>query len=365
MGINARLLYSPEVRGWNRYTINLISELSQLDVALYLYTDRPIDPFYLSKLRPGSFQIRQSKPMNYFVWQEFWLGKNCIQDGVDVFHSPSHYGLPRGGRYKKILTLHDAIDQNFYSPAQSIFTRWSPFALKIYYNQWIARQRANLFITVSQFSKNDLINAFSLEDKKIRVIYEAADSVFHLATSANEPSKAISNHLIAAKYVLYVGGLERRKNLPFLIDAFSSAQLKDTDLVIVGAGSSAHLPTSDSRIKFLGFVSDPDLAALYSRAQCFVLPSLYEGFGLPLCEAMACGCPTLAAQSSCLPEILGSGGESFPLTEKSRLIELLKKIASDSGFRESLRERARERSKHFSWKNTASETLSAYQSLLN
>jgi glycosyltransferase involved in cell wall biosynthesis len=117
------------------------------------------------------------------------------------------------------------------------------------------------------------------------------------------------------------------------------------------------------RLRLLGWVDDADLPALYAGALAFVHPSEYEGFGLQLCEAMAVGCPVLAARATCLPEVLGSGGETFGLDSADELAELLRRVASEPEFRERLARRARVRAADFSWRRTAEETLAVYREI--
>jgi glycosyltransferase involved in cell wall biosynthesis len=118
------------------------------------------------------------------------------------------------------------------------------------------------------------------------------------------------------------------------------------------------------RVRLLGWVDDADLPALYSEALCFVYPSKYEGFGLQLCEAMAVGCPTLAANATCLPEILGAGGETFRIDSSDELSNLLRRICDEEEFRARLSRRASSRSKEFSWHGTAVETMKVYTDII-
>jgi glycosyltransferase involved in cell wall biosynthesis len=118
-----------------------------------------------------------------------------------------------------------------------------------------------------------------------------------------------------------------------------------------------------NRLHLLEWVDDEDLPALYAGALCFAYPSMYEGFGLQLCEAMAVGCPTLAARATCLPEVLGNGGETFALDDPGELATLLRRVAEDPAFRADLSSRARARSADFSWRQAAEQTAAVYRSL--
>jgi glycosyltransferase involved in cell wall biosynthesis len=172
--------------------------------------------------------------------------------------------------------------------------------------------------------------------------------------------------------VFYVGGWEGRKNVPFLVRAFTAAQLSDTDLLLAGGtqveiGEMTALATSlgvANRMRLVASVPDEDLPALYAEALCFVYPSVYEGFGLQLCESMAVGCPTLACRATSLPEVLGEGGDTFESADPGELTRLLQRIARDGSYRDSLAQRAERRGREFSWPQTARDTVAVYGNLV-
>jgi glycosyltransferase involved in cell wall biosynthesis len=372
VGINARLLRDPTMRGWNRYTVNLLAELSQRGVKLVLYTDQPVHPAHLARLAPDSFRVVQSSPMRYVMWEQIWLPRQSTRDRIDVLHSPYNYSLPWSSHCPRVLTLHDAIGTVYYRAQARWKDRLSPGSLKSRLHEWVAKSRADRIITVSNHSRRDLIEALGIPESKIAVIYEAAEPRFSQRVSADAIEHARRKYELPQRYVFYVGGWEQRKNVPFLVRAFAAARLDGVKLVLGGgnyderaalAGLARELGISD-RVTMLGWIDDDDLPAIYSGAICFVYPSEYEGFGLQLCEAMATGCPTLAARATSLPEVLGIGGETFSLNSPGELSELMRRVSSDDGFRKALSERAHERAGEFSWAETARQTLSVYESLL-
>jgi glycosyltransferase involved in cell wall biosynthesis len=371
IGFNGRLLSDATLRGWNRYTINLLRELAAYDVHLFLYTDRPLHPNHLSVLQPGSYTVRESGPMRFIRWLEFWLPQQCRIDQLDVLHSPFNYGLPFSSPCRRVLTLHDAVDQIYYGRDVPFLARLRPAALRMTYLNWTARVRSHRVITVSHHAKADLVAAFGLPPGKITVTYEGADEKFHQPLSEDRVGTVARKHGIESPYVFYVGGWEKRKNMPFLLKAFAAAQLPQVKLALAGGKAAERheiiaLARSfgiADRVQLLEFIPDEDLPFLYRGALCFVYPSEYEGFGLQLCEAMAVGCPVLAAQASCLPEILGNGGETFPLDDVGPLAELLKRLFHDASFRATLADRAAIRGAEFSWSKMAAETMSVYRNL--
>ncbi len=372
VGFNARLLASPDLRGWNRYTTNLLAALPAQGVQLVLYSDRPLHESHLARLPAGSFETRVAPRMRYSVWEQHWLPRQCRRDRIDVLHTPFHFGLPWRSPCPRVLTLHDAIDQAYYAKRTPSRARWTPSALRDRWYQWSARVCAERIITVSTHAKGDLVSVLGLPESKITIIPEAADPRFHAPIASEDRVRVRERYGLTQLYVFYVGGWEERKNLPFLIRAFGAAGIHGVELVLAGGRDDQRAALDAlaaeygmaARVRLLGWVEDADLPALYAEALCYVNPSEYEGFGLQLCEAMAVGCPTLAARATSLPEVLGSGGETFDLTNTDALMELLRRVAKDSSYRAELAQRARERSHDFSWSRTAERTAAVYRELL-
>ncbi len=371
VAFNARLLTSPTLRGWNRYTINLLVELPPLGVEIFLYSDRPLHESHLAKLPKDSYQVRIAPLMRYISWEQYWLPKQCEKDKIDILHCPFNFGLPWSSPCPRVLTLHDAIDLVYYSQSKTWQQQFNFAERQTRMYHWIARNRADCIITVSQYSKKDLVKHLHIPEQKITVIYEAADARFHKPITQAERLQVRSRYDLNHPYIFYIGGWEKRKNLPFLVHAFAQANLNKVDLVLAGGKDeqcttlvqlAESLGIADC-LKLLGWVDDADLPALYAEAVCFVYPSQYEGFGLQLCEAMAVGCPVLAAKATCLPEVLGDGGETFRLDNSSELEELLIRVCTKQILREEFSDRAKQRANYYSWFNTAIATHNIYLNL--
>jgi hypothetical protein len=345
--------------------INLLSELGSLGMDLFLYSDRPLHPDQLDRLAPLTYKVRLSGSMRYPVWEQYWLPRQCRADRIDILHSTHNFGLPWFSSCPRVLTLHDAIF-HVHNPgfAGHFGDRW---------RHWTARRSANHIITVSEHSKTDLVDRLRIPPDRITVTHEASDPMFQRPVSTGARKRVRARYDLGRRYIFYTGGWESRKNVPFLLRAFAAASLASTDLVLAGQPDGdvrknietavAELNIGD-RVRLLGWVSDEVLPALYSDALCFVYPSRYEGFGLQLCEAMAAGCPVLAARATSLPEILGSGGETFSLDDPAELISLLRQIAGDGEFRQQLVRRAAARSATLHWRFTAERTIGVYEILL-
>lgn len=371
VGFNARLLASPDVRGWNRYTVNLLAELPGQGVRPVLYADRPPHPDHLARLPQGSYDVRVAGVRPYAAWEQVWLPRACRRDGVAVLHAPANFGLPWSSPCPRVLTLHDAIDQVYYAPRQSARRRWSAGAVRARLAHWSARTRAERVITVSDHARGDLVGRLGVPAWKVRVTPEAADPAMARPVTAENRGGVRARHRLGRPYVFYVGGWEPRKNVPFLVRAFAEAGLDGVDLVLAGGSDAEGPPLAElartlgvaDRFRAIGRVSDADLPALYAEALCFAYPSEYEGFGLQVCEAMAAGCPVLASRATSLPEVVGGGGETFALDSPAELAGQLRRVHHDPAYRAGLVRRARARSADFSWRATAEATAAVYREL--
>ena len=307
--------------------------------------------------------------MNYLRWEQAWLPRQCAEDEIKVFHSPIHYGLPIMTRAKCVLTLHDAIDEVYYAP-------------KLREKSWnqirsgmmcaASRRRADHIITVSHYSKRELVRHFKFQPDSVTAIYEAADSRFRKNPPPEERVRVRAKYGLPRRFVFYVGSLEPRKNLVFLLNGLAASESPSLSVVIGGRGNKAEIDAlraaaRDLKIQdqvfLIGRVDDDDLPAIYSEAEAFTYPSEYEGFGLQMCEAMSAGCPVFASNASCLPEILADGGETFPLSHVEPLAALLRRNHMETDYRESMKIKAEKRSRFFSWEKAALETCSLYEQL--
>src|SRR5262249_50972466 len=155
VAFNARLLVAPTLRGWNRYTVNLLAQLPALGVELFLYGDRPLHESHLARLPEGSYQVRIGA-MRYPLWEQYWLPRQCERDRVDLLHCPLNFGLPLWSPCPRVLTLHDAIEQVYYAPKQSWRESLRPAALSARLYHWVARRSADHVLTVSEHARGDL-----------------------------------------------------------------------------------------------------------------------------------------------------------------------------------------------------------------
>jgi len=311
--------------------------------------------------------------LGYKPWRMLvWLGQmgrisfeRLIPD-AELFHAAEHLLLPIRG-CPTVLTVHDLIFRHLpehHKPLNRWYLRW---ALPLYC------RRADRVIAVSEATRQDLLGAYDLPPEKVRVIHEAAAPRFR-PTSDAEQAEVRARYGLPARYLLFVGTLEPRKNLTRLLRAWTALRRRGEvpPLVLVGARGwlidafFAALERSACREDVIlpGYVADGDLPAVYGGATAFVFPSLYEGFGLPPLEAMACGTPVACSNVSSMPEVVGDAAVTFDPRDGAAMTEALRRIVRDADLRAELRTRGVQRAAQFSWARAARETVALYRELL-
>ncbi len=292
------------------------------------------------------------------LWTMTSLSKKLFTDRgkIDVFFSPTHY-LPFFTFCPSVITILDLSYIHF----PQLFKKKDLYQLKYWGGRSI--KQASKVITISQSSKNDIIKYYGVPGSKVEVVYPGI----------KEMNKKTSEYVrlkykIEGDYILFVGTLQPRKNVTKLIEAFSNISISkypNISLVIVGKKGWLYedilsAPSKfkvEDRVKFLDFVPDSDLPSLYKNAVCFVLPSLYEGFGLPVLEAMQHGCPVITSSVSSLPE---AGGDAALYVDPENSMDIAEKIElviKDKTLREKMIEKGYEQVKKFSWDKSAKKTL--------
>lgn len=215
-------------------------------------------------------------------------------------------------------------------------------------------------LTVSEFSRTELGERFGIPARKLRVVVEGGEHILRVAPDASAISRFGLNR---RPYVLAVSSMAAHKNFRLVLDAIAKLDEPPFDIAIAGGANSrvfgvAGLVESD-RVKWLGYVSDEELRALYESAMCFVFPSLYEGFGIPPLEAMTCGCPVLAARAASIPEVCGDAAVYFDPRNADELAAQLMRVAGDAALRAELAAKGRQQAAKFSWEKAACQVLAA------
>lgn len=296
------------------------------------------------------------------TWPNLQLPEAGQRAGLDLVHVTTPYGSFRRTGFKKIVTICD-VTPLLFPEAHGKMNVWH----HRYILPLILRQ-ADHIITISEASKRDIVRLYRIAEEKISVTLLAADRRF--GQSASPPEEMIPER----PYILNVGTLEPRKNLPCLLRAFALARRKGLPhrLVVTGASGWGASPLArlidelelHADVTFTGFIGDDELPGLYAGADFFVYPSLYEGFGLPVLEAMASGTPVITSNVSSLPEVAGTAALLIDPRSHEEISSAMLRLASDVELRNSMREQVRIQAARFSWERTADETWSVYKKVL-
>jgi glycosyltransferase involved in cell wall biosynthesis len=363
IGIDARLL-SEDLTGIGRYTSELSRCLVRKDDEYFFYSPTPMLPNALESdgtrvhFRAAHCRRRISK----MLWSQTALPLWAKTDRLDVFWGTTHrlpQFLPKS--IAKVVTIHDLVwkhaGDTMRPLSQSLDSRLMPQAIKL----------ADLIIAVSKNTAEEINAEFPAARNKVRVVYPGV-TIFRQESNFS----SLSSFGIVRPYFLFVGTLEPRKNLRRLLQAFSRLPVESrsqVQCVIAGGRGWGGVDVKTLVKEFglekdvisVGFVSDSQLVTLYSNARFLAMPSIYEGFGLPILEAMSFGTPVLASQTSAMPEVVGDAGlliDPFNVNDISANLHLL---LHNDAVRSQLAEQTRKNAARFSWIKAANETMSVFK----
>lgn len=287
---------------------------------------------------------------------------------IDLFHSP-HFMLPLVRPCAAVVTLHDVIylacKEDLPSAAGRLYYRWMTAA---------AARMADRIITVSEFSKSDIVRRLDADPDKIDVIYSGVSPVFQRIGDSGLLEAVRRRYRISRPFILYAGIYKPRKNHAGLLRAFRELRANgiDAELVIAGPmnGGEAGLKRLTREleiaeaVKLTGSVSDSELCALYSAARLYACPSLYEGFGFTLLEAMACGTPVICSQETSLPEVAGDAALYADARSPEQFAAALSRALSDDNLRAEMVQKGYSNCQRFNWNKAAIHTLAVYEQVV-
>ncbi len=359
IGIDGNEANVGEKVGIGEYAFELLKQFEQsrsknLEFRIYL-KNPPREE--MPKEREG-WRYRVIGPRRFWTQLALPLDLLFHRPRPNAFFTPTHYAP----RFSPVPTAVSVMDVS-YIHFPNLFKKSDLYQLK----SWTAYsvKNAKIVFTISQASKNAIIKAYGINEAKVVVTYPGVKRLLNMGSTN-------SKFTIEGRYILFVGTLQPRKNIARLIEAFSRLK-SEVFLVVVGKKGWLYdeileAPKKfnvEKRVKFLDFVKDEDLPQIYKKALCFILPSLYEGFGLPVLEAMKYGCPVVTSNISSLPEV---GGDAVLYVDPFNVDDIVKKlelIVSDRELREKLIKKGYEQVKKFSWEKTARETLSVLTRIAN
>ncbi|MBI5562909.1 MAG: glycosyltransferase family 4 protein [Deltaproteobacteria bacterium] len=356
--------------GIGRYIQNLLSSIPGVDRGNTLTAVTCTDAFAL----PASENLDIQRtaldiPVYSFLKEQVFLSREMNRSRPELFHYPS-FNMPIVNPKPSVVTLHDLV---YYIDPHSC-SRLRHWYARVMFP--LAARSARMIITGSEHSKADIVRHLNVREEKVAVIHHGVAPAYAPVTDGRAITEAKARYKINGDYLLYVGSHHPRKNLARLIEAFARIKENACLLVITGAmerrrsslyGTPASLGIQ-GRVLFVGAAHEADLPALYSGARAFVIPSLYEGFGLTPLEAMACGTPVISSNATSLPEVVGDAALTFdPLDAEamSKRMEMVMDAGEEgANVRARLREAGVKRAALFSWKRSAEQTLDVYRKAL-
>lgn len=370
IGFDGSRAFTSAKTGTENYSYQLLVNLSKIDH----------QNTYIVYLRPPEIKITgwpnnfRFKLINFKrLWTQAGLASQTFIDNLDVLFIPSHT-LPiiRKPGLKTVVTVHD-LGSEYLPSMHQVKQRLYLSLMQRHQLRGVSK-----IIAVSQATKKDLVDRIGIDSGKVEVVYEGYDRKLFKPVSARGRSSFGRNglrqyRLKSGQYFLFVGTIQPRKNIERIIIAFRN-QPDDLKLVIAGqkgwlSDEIYKLPKKlgiEDSVKFLGYVPNKDLPALYSGAIALTLPSLFEGFGLPILEAQACGCPVITSNLSSMPEVAGKGAilvDPYNVDDIVKGMERLQRAPEGEGYREQVIKRGFENIRGFSWEKCARETLQVLETL--
>ncbi len=360
--IDARMVASKNY-GIGRYMYNLIENLIPLasrDEFTLLVNDDFLRPLVG---RAPNFELLNVNIKWLSLAEQFRLPRVLGRLRPDLFHAAS-FAVPLVQPCRTVATIYDLI--------HLVFPEHYTLLHRLYFRLVLPRalRRAAKVITISRCSRGDLVSYYGLPENKIAIVYPAVEEKFRPAGDRRALADFKRRHRLPDRFVLYVGNRKRHKNLAGLLAAFAKLgpEARSHRLVLSGRPDEATALLAGrygiaDRLAYAPDVSDDELPLLYGAADVFVFPSLYEGFGLPPLEALACGTPTVVSNTSALPEVVGAAALQADPCDPDGLAAAIGRVLSDGDLARRLRELGPRRAAEFSWRKCAEETLAVYHGL--
>jgi glycosyltransferase involved in cell wall biosynthesis len=383
IGINALFLQQPTT-GMGQHLLHLLEGLDSLEEKdqQYMLLAPRFRRAYTVRAPQLSDRFREVEVVSALArlgenvekvwWEQVGIVLAGTREHVDLLHCP-YWSNPVWSPWPTVVTIHDVIQ--FVLPEY----KWRKIS-RVYFGLVSAgARRADAVITVSECSKRDIVKLLDLAPERIHVIGNAVDASLHPVRDAWLLANVRERYGIGPRYVLYFGGFDIRKNVPRLIEAYGllpERLRREYQLVIAGRYARLGHPLYpdpretvrrlglESHVVFTGQIREQDKAPLYSAATVFAFPSLYEGFGMPVLEAMACGTPVVTSNVSALPEVAGDAGLLVDPYDAQAICEALAELLESQARRDEMARLGLERARRFTWPQVAEQTVRVYKQIV-
>ncbi|GHB49745.1 glycosyltransferase family 4 protein [Mongoliitalea lutea] len=373
IGIEAQRIFRKKKHGMDIVAIQLIKSLQKIDTTntYYIFVNPDEDPSAIQETE--NFKIIELPKSSYPVWEQKHLKQAAITYKLDVLHCTSNTA-PTSCPVPLVLTLHDIIymekinlfSGTWYQRIGNLYRRWNvPKVVK----------KSHTIFTVSHFEKKKIDAFFHFKDEQVKVTYNGVAPHFQ-PQSPEDIKKKVQSLGLPNEYLLFLGNTDPKKNLPGVLKALKILDTQGNfpyDLVMPDFGEDELSKTLESiqashlrsRIHLTGYIPNADLPYVYSGAKLFLYPSLRESFGLPILEAMACGCPVITSNTSSMPEVADDAAIIIDPFKPEEIASAVNKILADEDYKQSLIQKGFERTPLFSFDKSASIILGSYQEAAN
>jgi glycosyltransferase involved in cell wall biosynthesis len=366
IGLNAHLLSLAETyrgAGINWYIRNLLTHLPRVDHDNCYTAFIGERGFNNSGLALKLSRLPTSRPVVRIFWEQVVQPFALRKERVDLLHALA-FVAPLLSPCPSVVTIYDL---SFLIYPDS-FKRSKRFYLDLFTR--LSARKARRIIAISDSTKRDVVRLLGVSPDKVGVVYCGIGEAFR-PLDEDQVAAFRSKRGLPERFILFVGTIEPRKNVTRLIEAFADLRFAICDLRLVIGGAKGWFYEDvfarveelglEGEVMFPGYIPVSELPLWYNAAELFVYPSLYEGFGLPPLEAMACGTPVVTANTSSLPEVVGEAGLTVDPLDVEGLAEAMRRVLGDEALRQEMRERGLQRAKGFSWTKTALETVQVYR----
>lgn len=369
IGIEAQRLFRTHKHGMDVVALELIRALQQLDTVndYFVFVRPDVDSACLQL--GANFTLVPITGLNYIHWEQVALPRCIRQYQLDVLHCTASTA-PWFTTVPLVLTLHDVLFLNRHT---GINTATLYQRLGNRYRSWLVprlAERCGRVLTVSAYAGREIRRELRRPELPLEVLHNGVSKRFQPSTDPDTRARIRQRYALPARYLFFLGSADPRKNLRGVLKAFAAYAQTDPDCQLIVSGevppmlaqliTPAERAVLDRRCRFVGYIADADLPGVYSLAETFLFPSISEGFGLPVLEAMGCGTPVITSAATAMPEVAGNAALLVDPLDQASIVAALQRLRLDADLRQQLIGRGFDRARQFTWERAARQLLAVY-----